>query len=254
MSITSIEYDKELDRKRLKFILDNLKSNIPLNGRVLDVGCGNGIISINLGKNGYNVHGIDVSEKAIMRAKENNSQSNVKFEVISAESLVAKGHQYDAVICSEVLEHLDDPSILLRTIHASLKDEGILIVTVPNGQGPRELLITRPMLSLRSRNGLGWKTTLKLKSLLGYSGSTIQSDAEDLDHVQFFTKKLLEELAGKNSFEIKKFSKTIFMADVFPMSFFANRIRALQKLDAFIADYLPYRFSGGFNTVWKKSI
>lgn len=254
MSITSIEYDKELDRKRLKFILDNLESSVPPNGKVLDVGCGNGIISINLGKNGYNVHGIDVSEKAIKRAQENNDQSNVKFEVISAESLVAEGLQYDAVICSEVLEHLDDPSVLLKTIHASLKDEGILIVTVPNGQGPRELLITRPMLSIRSKNGLGWRIILKLKSYLGYSGSTIQSDAEDLDHVQFFTRKQLKDLASRNKFEIRKFAKTIFMADVFPMSFFANRIRAIQKLDAFMADYLPYRFSGGFNTVWKKSI
>ena len=59
------EYDRIADIKRLNFITDSLKISIPDGGRVLDVGCGNGVISRHLGQFGYEVLGIDISEKTI---------------------------------------------------------------------------------------------------------------------------------------------------------------------------------------------
>jgi 2-polyprenyl-3-methyl-5-hydroxy-6-metoxy-1,4-benzoquinol methylase len=76
---------------------------------------------------------------------------NVRFDVVSAERLVADGHRYHAIICSEVLEHLHDPGKLLSVLHQSLQDNGILIVTVPNGNGPRELFVTRPVIALQKK-------------------------------------------------------------------------------------------------------
>ena len=63
------EYDRIADRKRVNFIEDVLKKSLPVNGKILDVGCGNGVISRHLGKAGFNVTGIDVSEKTIEMAK-----------------------------------------------------------------------------------------------------------------------------------------------------------------------------------------
>ena len=63
--------------------------------------------------------------------------------------LVADEEKYHAVICSEVLEHLHEPGKLLAVLHAILHDDGVLLVTVPNGTGPRELLITRPIIFLK---------------------------------------------------------------------------------------------------------
>lgn len=245
------EYERIADIKRLKFIEANLQKEIPVNGRVLDVGCGNGVISRHLGQFGYEVLGIDISQKTIDVARSKNTLPNVRFEAISAEALTAQGERYDAVICSEVLEHLDRPELLLKVIHASLKDNGLLVVTVPNGVGPRELCVTRPMLKARNNPGL-WKAINKVKSALGFKGTTVQSQADNLDHVQFFTRKDLVEIAQQNDYQIIKFAKTNFVEDVFPFSLLTKRIKFLQKLDCEVAEILPIGLTGGFNTLWKK--
>lgn len=249
----SYEYERIADIKRLKFIADSLSKAIPAGGNILDVGCGNGVISRHLGQFGYNVLGIDISEKTIEVARSKNKLPNVRFEVISAEDLIAQGQQFDAVICSEVLEHLHQPGILLKTLYKSLKDEGTLVVTVPNGRGPREVFVTKPM--LRARRSPGMQRFLNgLKKALGYRGTTVQSQADNLDHVQFFSQSDLKQLAAANQFKIVQFSKTNFVEDVFPFSLLTKRIKALQTLDCQIAEVLPYGMTGGFNTLWKKVV
>ena len=118
------EYDRIADRKRVDFISRELTNSIGTKGRVLDVGCGNGVISRHLGKAGFNVLGIDVSEKTIELANARTQLPNVRFLKMSAEELVASGEKYDAVICSEVLEHLHDPGSLLGVLYQSLAETG----------------------------------------------------------------------------------------------------------------------------------
>lgn len=247
-----MEFERIADIKRLNFIIDVLKNKIKPGSEVLDVGCGNGVISRSLGEVGFTVKGIDVSEKAIKRAKELNTFPHVNFEVISAEQLVAEGKRYHAVICSEVLEHLNEPQKLLKVLHQTLHEDGVLIVTVPNGNGPRELFVTKPVIALQRKNNWVWKGVQKMKSAFGYKGTTVQSSADDLTHIQFFTKESLNQLAVSNDFKIIRFGKTNFVEDVFPFSFFAKKIKALQKLDCALAEYLPYGLTGGFVTVWEK--
>ena len=246
-------YQNYTDIKRLKFIIDSLDNVVPPGGTVLDVGCGNGLISVSLGKAGYNVLGIDISLKAIEKAKEKNSLPNVKFAVAGAEELSETNTKYDAVICSEVLEHLNEPSSLLKYIYKTMKDDGVLIVTVPNGKGPRETLITRPVIAMQKKDNWVWGVVQKIKSALGYKGTTLQSDADDLTHIQFFTIKSLKKLAQQNSFTIEKFGKTNFLENVFPFSFATKKIKFLQKVDCAIADILPYNFTCGFVSIWQKT-
>lgn len=252
MNRITYEYDRLADRKRLDFIAGAVQGRFSDKARILDVGCGNGVISRHLGKLGFNVLGIDVSEAAIEKARQLNNMDNVKFEVLSAEQLVADGQTFDAVICSEVLEHLSQPSALLKVLHQSIKPEGILIVTVPNGAGPRELLVTRPVLKMREQNGIAWKMVQKLKGGLGYNGTTVQSAASNLDHIQFFKRNDLRRLSEENNFRIVGFGKANFIEDVFPFSFVTKRVPALQWLDCKVADLLPYQFTGGFFSVWEK--
>jgi len=247
-----MEYTRIADIKRLEFIVKTLTENLPANATVLDVGCGNGIISRGIGSKGFRVHGIDISEKAVEKARELNVFPNVTFDVISAEQLVADGKKYQAVICSEVLEHLNHPEKLLYTLYQSLTDDGILIVTVPNGKGPRETLVTKPVIKMEQRKNFMWKMMTTSKKILGYSGTTIQSDADDLTHVQFFSKKALYQLASENNFQIVNFNVTNFIDDVFPFSLLTKRVKALQRLDASIAERLPHEMAGSFVTVWKK--
>jgi 2-polyprenyl-3-methyl-5-hydroxy-6-metoxy-1,4-benzoquinol methylase len=246
------EFERISDIKRLDFIADVLSKSLPTGATVLDVGCGNGIISRSLGRKGFKVLGIDVSEKAIEKAKQLNDLSNVNFQVMSAEQLAVSSEKYHAVVCSEVLEHLHEPQKLLQVLYQSLKNEGVLIVTVPNGKGPREVLVTKPTQNLRRKNNWMWRFVQWIKKLFGYGGTTVQSSADDLTHIQFFTKKSLEQLANETSFRIIRFGKTNFIEDVFPFSIFTKRIKFLQKLDCAVAEKLPYTLNGGFVTVWKK--
>jgi len=248
-----MEYNSIIDIKRLQFITKVLRERLPEGAQVLDVGCGNGIISRSLGKEGFHVKGIDVSDKAIAKARQLNTSPNVSFDVISAEKLVAGGERYHAVICSEVLEHLNKPEYLVKVLYEVLHPNAFLIVTVPNGKGPRETFVTKPVIALQKKNNWLWRFVKKMKAAMGYSGSTVQSDADDLTHVQFFTRRSLKELAEKNNFEIVSFGKTNFIEDVFPFSFITKRFKLLQKLDCAVAEILPYQFTGGFVTVWEKT-
>lgn len=247
-----MEFKRYADIKRLNFITGVLHRKLPEGAEVLDVGCGNGIISRSLGEKGFKVRGIDISEKTIEKARSLNTFPNVRFEAVSAEQLVANGQRYHAVICSEVLEHLNDPGRLLKVLYDSLHPDGVLIVTVPNGKGPRESFVTKPVISMQKKNNWMWKTVKKIKKLFGYSGTTVQSSADDLTHIQFFTRKSLTRLAEENKFSIKEFGKTNFMDDVFPFSLITKKVRLFQKWDCDIAEILPHQFTGGFVTVWEK--
>jgi SAM-dependent methyltransferase len=248
-----MEFKKIVDIKRVNFIVNALRANLPEGAEVLDVGCGNGVISRYLGSQGFVVRGVDVSSKAIERARSLNTFPNVRFEVVSAEQLIADGQRYHAVVCSEVLEHLNEPGSLLKVLHQILHDDGVLVVTVPNGKGPRESLVTKPVQRMQKKNGWLWRTVNKFKQSLGYAGTTVQSAADDLTHIQFFTRPSLEKLASDNIFRIVRFGKTNFVEDVFPFSFFTKKIKILQKWDCALADVLPYQFTGGFVTVWEKA-
>lgn len=246
------QYTSQIDIKRLCFIHKNLEKTLSRKGKVLDVGCGNGNISRHLGYLGYEVLGVDISDKSIELARSLNNLPNVQFEVKSAEELKAGEARFDAIICSEVLEHLHDPGSLLDELYELLNDEGILIVTVPNGMGPREVFVTRPMQQIMNKEGFMKNFILKFKRMLGYQGTTIQSAADNLDHVQFFTRSRLEKLSKRKNFQIVQFGKTNFVEDVFPFSLLTRKIKFLQKVDCYIADILPHYFTGGFNTVWVK--
>lgn len=249
---TNITYSKAVDIKRLKFITDTInKANVSANPTILDIGCGNGLMSLQLGKLGYSVKGIDISAEAIAKANENNCFPNVSFEIIDAEKLAAKSEKYDFIICSEVLEHLYEPESMVANIKQILKANGKLIVTVPNGLGPREVFITKPMQWMEKNAKTTWNIIGFFKSKIGYDGKTEQSAAADLTHVHFFTKKALINLIAARDFELVEFKKANFLADVFPFSALAKKSLRLQRLDCQLADMLPHQFTCGFNTLWE---
>ena len=247
-----MEFSRIADKKRLQFILDSITENIAAGEEILDVGCGNVIITAAVGKSGYTVTGIDSSSKTIEAAQASNNLPYVKFMVVAAGELAVQPGKFSAIICSEVLEHLHDPSTLVGILKMSLKDNGILIVTVPNGRGPREVFVTKPIQYLQHKNNFAWKFVSAIKRMLGYKGITIQSSADDLSHIQFFTKKTLQHLASAHGFRITSIKKTNFIEQVFPFSLIMKRSAMLQKVDCRIADRLPLRFTSGFMMVWRK--
>ena len=247
-----MEFSRIADNKRVNFITDAISKNVTPGEAVLDVGCGNGIISRAVGAMGYEVTGIDSSVKTIEAAQSSNNLPNVKFIVTPAGELTPEPGKYAAIICSEVLEHLEDPAFLLGILKKSLKDNGILLVTVPNGKGPRERFVTKPVQYLQAKNNFIWKLVSAVKKTLGYTGITVQSSADDLSHIQFYTYKTLSELAQSQGFRITGIKKSNFIEQVFPFSLIMKRSKKLQQFDCRLADILPLSFTSGFMTMWRK--
>jgi len=252
--INYTSYDKAEDIKRLKFISNNLPSNNGESLNILEIGCGNGNISYQLARNGHHVTGIDICQTTINTANEKFGDTlGLQFKVVNAELLTSgENEKYDVIVCSEVLEHLHHPDKLVSNFKNLLNKDGLALVTVPNGFGPREIFITKPIIKVNTSNGVVSKVINKIKLLLGYKGDTQQTSAEYLDHIQFFTIKKLEKLADTGGFVISKKGSGNFIETVFPFSLLTRRLFFLQQLDCFIADLLPISFCSIFYSVWNQ--
>ena len=107
----------------------------PLTGlKILDVGCGGGLLSESMAILGADVTGIDVNENMIKVAKIHAKQSglNIPYQHLDIQEMHQSGQKFDAVISMEVVEHVSDPEGFLRTCGECVKDNGILMVSTLN--------------------------------------------------------------------------------------------------------------------------
>jgi 2-polyprenyl-3-methyl-5-hydroxy-6-metoxy-1,4-benzoquinol methylase len=102
-------------------------------GTVLDLGCGNGSLSHELSKLGFDVHGIDGSESGIQIAREAFPQ--VQFLLGDVEKDLSpdpfQAESFDVVVSTEVVEHLYHPRRLIQNAFRLLKPSGHFIVSTP---------------------------------------------------------------------------------------------------------------------------
>jgi len=103
--------------------------------RVLDVGCGGGLLSEYLAERGAQVTGIDAGEGAIKVARLHGMESGIEvdYQLATAEDWAA-GHpdEYDVVCCMEMLEHVPDPGSVIRACAALVKPGGDLFLSTLN--------------------------------------------------------------------------------------------------------------------------
>ena len=114
-----------------------IETVISLKGlRVLDVGCGGGILADAMARKGANVLGIDLATKALkvaqLHALEAQTQ-NVLYQEISAEALAAEQPcSFDVVTCMEMLEHVPDPSSIVKACAMLVKPGGHVFFSTIN--------------------------------------------------------------------------------------------------------------------------
>ncbi len=122
----------ELNPTRLAYV----SARAPLAGRrVLDVGCGAGLLSEAMAAEGAQVTGLDLAPDLIEIARLHLYESGrqVEYVLSSVEDLAAqRSGGYDAVTCMEMLEHVPDPSSVIRACAALLKPGGRLFVSTLN--------------------------------------------------------------------------------------------------------------------------
>jgi len=126
---------------RIHYIKENLihhfkikKKKIPLkNLKILDIGCGGGLLSEPMSRLGAKVTGIDASEKNIKIANAHLKKSKLKINYIcsSPEKLKTK-ERFDVILNMEIVEHVEDVELFIRKSSELLKKKGVMFVATLN--------------------------------------------------------------------------------------------------------------------------
>ena len=141
-------WDKESEFRPLHEInplrLDWIDGLAPLKGqRVLDVGCGGGILTDSMARRGATVLGIDLAGKALKVAQLHALEAQtagVQYREISAEELAAEQPgSFDVVTCMEMLEHVPDPSSVVKACSSLVKPGGYVFFSTIN-RNPKAFL------------------------------------------------------------------------------------------------------------------
>lgn len=101
---------------------------------ILDIGCGGGIVSEPLARLGAAVTGIDPAAENVEAARLHAEKSGltIDYRATTIEALADKGETFDIVIASEVVEHVADLDLFIRSASATVKPGGLMIVTTIN--------------------------------------------------------------------------------------------------------------------------
>ena len=107
----------------------------PFSGlKLLDVGCGGGLISEPMARLGAEVTGIDASEKNVAVAGLHAEQTStpLTYKATTAEALANEGGQYDIVLALEIIEHVADLNLFYDAITTLVKPGGLLVLSTIN--------------------------------------------------------------------------------------------------------------------------
>ena len=149
------------------------------NALVLDVGCNNGLVGremIRLSQ--ASIDGVDINEEALKKAGE--TYRKVFRRDLYQSKLEIDAEKYDYIVFSDILEHLPRPDLILRDAKKYLKDDGKIIISLPN------------VARFEVRLGL-------LFGNFDYSPGILSED-----HLRFFTKKSAEKLIRECGYEIER--------------------------------------------------
>jgi 2-polyprenyl-6-hydroxyphenyl methylase/3-demethylubiquinone-9 3-methyltransferase len=146
-SLASRWWDPEGDFKPLHDInplrLDWIRQQVNLAGcRAADIGCGGGILAESMAAANATVTGIDMAEGplAVARLHQHESGAEVDYRKLTAEDLAAtEAGEYDVVTCLELLEHVPDPSQVVKSCAELVRPDGHVFFSTIN-RNPKSFL------------------------------------------------------------------------------------------------------------------
>ena len=155
------------------------------NKHVLDVGCSEGLLSKKMKENNCCVVGIEQNREAAQIADEY-CQDLIIGDVQSINLDTKYENYFDIIIFADILEHLGEPSDVLERFKKYLKDDGSLIISLPNISN--------------------WK--IRLQMLLGNFDYN-EYGILDNGHIRFFNEKTMKKMINNSGYEISKFDLTV---------------------------------------------
>jgi 2-polyprenyl-6-hydroxyphenyl methylase/3-demethylubiquinone-9 3-methyltransferase len=143
--------------------------------RIVDVGCGGGILAESMAAKGATVTGIDLSEKALKVARLHQLETGVQvdYRLIAAEALAEEQPEaFDVVTCMEMLEHVPDPVSILAACRQMVKPGGWVFLSTLN-RNPKSYLFAivgaEYVLNLLPKGTHDWNKFLKPHELAAYA-------------------------------------------------------------------------------------
>lgn len=121
----------------------DLKAPTPFAGlRILDIGCGGGLLSEPMARLGARVVGADAAERNIpvARIHAEDQGLDIDYRHTTAEALAAAGEVFDVVLAMEIVEHVADPRAFLSTCQSLMKPGGLIITSTIN-RNPKSFMM-----------------------------------------------------------------------------------------------------------------
>ncbi len=123
----------QIKKHRMSYILDQINNRNIKNLKILDVGCGGGIICEPLARLGAKVTGIDFAPNNIIAAKMHSKKNKLKINYINQDIEKTKlDEKFDIILMFEVLEHLDNWKKTIKNIKKNLNKNGLIIISTIN--------------------------------------------------------------------------------------------------------------------------
>jgi 2-polyprenyl-3-methyl-5-hydroxy-6-metoxy-1,4-benzoquinol methylase len=213
----SLPLHQKITRRIFEFNERRLPSLSP--GRMLEVGCASGEFLHKMANQGWEVEGIEFSEKAAEAAR----SLGYKVHIGSLETTPEPEQKYDLVVAWMVLEHLHDPMLGLKKLHSWVKQGGWLAISVPNAASLEFQVFKDAWYALHLPN-----------------------------HLYHYTPKTLNQVLASGGWKMKKVLHHRLLDNlVASIAYFLQDINFKQKLSSHLIDYaktnkhkyLKYRIS-----------
>lgn len=198
------DFDDRIVHRRLRLV-EAVQGFTGKDKDLLEVGCGAGATMFLLSDKMNSCHGIDITnehQREFESYKKEHGIENCDFEVLDIVGAKPE-KQYDRIICFEVIEHLSDENGV-QYLFDALKDDGILVVTVPNKWWIFETH--------------GARLTLLPWNRVPFFSWLPQSIHERFANARIYTKNRIHKLLEKHGFEIEQSDYIMAPMDVLPAS------------------------------------